>query len=209
LGSSTVSPCFFNSSSKSTLPNSISLQSSTSLQFDSSKCADSIAILPQQRNTVHQRASKAWGTVLSTTSFSPKTGIHKWAIKLDRCEKGHVFVGVATAQAGMRTYVGGDRFGWGVIGTQALWHHKSKVRGDYGSTFRTGSTIIVSLDTNAGTLSFGLLSQARVRMPLIGFFLWDRTLLLLHMSIEGLPLKDYHWMPNYTLRWGCIKEMIK
>jgi len=107
-------------------PNSISLHSSPSLQFDSVKCADSIAILPQ-KISAHQRASKTWGTVLSSTSYSPKTGVHKWAVKLDKCEKGHVFVGVATAQAGTRTYVGGDKYGWGVIGTQALWHHRSKV----------------------------------------------------------------------------------
>ena len=84
----------------------------------------------------------------------PKTGVHRWAVKLDKCERGHVFVGVATAQASMRTYVGGDKFGWGMIGTQALWHDRRKVRGDYGATFRTGSTIIVTLDTDAGTLSF-------------------------------------------------------
>ena len=107
-------------------PNSISLQSSSSLQFDSSRCADSIAILPN-KTCVHQRASKTWGTVLSTTCYSPKTGVHRWAVKLDKCEKGHVFVGVATAQAGTRTYVGGDKHGWGAIGTQALWHHRSKV----------------------------------------------------------------------------------
>ena len=28
------------------------------------------------------------------------------------------------------------------------------MRGDYGATFRTGSTIIVTLDTDAGTLGF-------------------------------------------------------
>lgn len=112
--------------SMKSMSNSISLQVSSSLQFDPAKCADSIAILPS-KTSVHQRASKAWGTVLSTSSFSPKTGVHRWAVRLDKCEKGHVFVGIATAQAGTRTYVGGDRFGWGVIGTQALWHHRSKV----------------------------------------------------------------------------------
>lgn len=35
-----------------------------------------------------------------------------------------------------------------------------QIRGDYGSTFRTGSTIIVTLDTNVGTVSFGLLSES-------------------------------------------------
>jgi len=75
-------------------------------------------------------------------------------VHLDKCERGHVFVGVATAQATTRTYVGGDKYGWGMIGTQALWHDRRKIRGDYGATFRTGSTIIVTLDTDAGTLSF-------------------------------------------------------
>ena len=135
---------------------------SNSLQFDSTKCSDSIAILSNHSDgssslngsSAHQRASKVWGAVLSSTSFSPKTGIHRWAVRLDRCERGHVFVGVSTAQASIKTYVGGDKYGWGVIGTQALWHERRKVRGDYGGTFRTGSVIIVTLDTDAGTLSF-------------------------------------------------------
>jgi hypothetical protein len=142
----------------------VSVNPSNSLQFDSTKCSDSIAILANHGessaaatpngSSVHQRASKVWGTVLSSTHYSPKTGVHRWAIRLDKCERGHVFVGVATAQASMRTYVGGDKYGWGMIGTQALWHDRRKIRGDYGSTFRTGSTIIVTLDTDAGTLSF-------------------------------------------------------
>ena len=133
----------------------------SSLVFDSTKCSDSMAIITTNDgstspggSSVHQRASKVWGTVLSSCCFMPKTGVHRWAVKLDKCERGHVFVGVATTQAGMRTYVGGDKYGWGMIGTQALWHDRRKVRGDYGATFRTGSTIIVTLDTDAGTLSF-------------------------------------------------------
>ena len=106
------------------------------LTFDSTKCADSIAIVSNAdlaANTgngpsVNQRASKVWGAVLSTQYFSPKTGIHRWAVKLDKCERGHVFIGVSTSQASVRTYVGGDKHGWGMIGTQALWHDRRKVR---------------------------------------------------------------------------------
>ena len=137
---------------------------SNNLVFDSLKCSDSIAILSNQTqsdgvssvngSSAHQRASKVWGTVLSSSHFSPKTGIHRWAVRLDKCERGHVFVGVATSQASTRTYVGGDKNGWGVIGTQALWHDRRKIRGDYGATFRTGSTIIITLDTDAGTISY-------------------------------------------------------
>jgi len=136
------------------------LSSNSSFDFDTTKCAESIAITPASSNSrgpsANQRASKVWGTVLSTKCFSPKTGIHRWAVKLEKCERGHVFVGVATSRASTKTYVGGDKNGWGVIGTQALWHDRRKVRGDYGGTFRTGAIIIVTLDTDTGTLSFGV-----------------------------------------------------
>lgn len=102
------------------------------LEFDATKCADSIAILSDSvtagnGSSVHQRASKVWGTVISTRHFAPKTGIHRWAVRLDKCERGHVFIGVATSQCSMKTYVGGDKYGWGMIGTQALWHDRRKV----------------------------------------------------------------------------------
>ncbi|KAI2489759.1 HECT-domain (ubiquitin-transferase) [Fragilaria crotonensis] len=153
-------------SSPASVPGSESLRvsgsPSSSLQLDSTKCSDSIAILSDSADSsssstgssAHQRASKVWGTVVSSTYYNPKSGVHRWAVRLDRCERGHVFVGVATAQASVRTYVGGDKYGWGVIGTQALWHDRRKIRGDYGATFRTGSIIVVTLDTDAGTLSF-------------------------------------------------------
>lgn len=109
--------------------------SPTSLfEFDATKCADSIAIVSNSvsvgnRSSVHQRASKVWGTVISTRHFAPRTGIHRWAVRLDKCERGHVFLGVASSQCSMRTYVGGDKHGWGMIGTQALWHDRRKVSG--------------------------------------------------------------------------------
>jgi hypothetical protein len=114
----------------------VSPNPSGSLQFDPTKCSDSIAILsfdsPSSAggSSAHQRASKVWGAVLSSSFYSPKTGIHRWAVRLDKCERGHVFVGVATSQASTRTYVGGDKYGWGVIGTQALWHDRRKVHFD-------------------------------------------------------------------------------
>ena len=130
-----------------------------SFHFDSTKCADSVSLTSSSLSlpiTANQRATKVWGTVLSTTCFLPKSGVHRWAIRLDKCERGHVFVGVSTARTNLKTYVGGDSHGWGLIGTQALWHDRSKLRGDYGSTFRTGAVVVVTLDTNVGTLSFGL-----------------------------------------------------
>jgi SPRY domain len=153
----------------------LSMSPSPDLAFDSTKCSDSMAIIAGKDGadsatvpaaSVHQRASKVWGTVLSSQFFMPQTGIHRFALRLDKCERGHVFVGVATSQASVRTYVGGDKYGWGVIGTQALWHDRRKIRGDYGTTFRTGSVIIVTLDTDAGTLSFSCWKEAPAGSPL-------------------------------------------
>ena len=91
--------------------------------------------------------------------------MHRWAVKLDKCERGHVFLGVSTARANLKTYVGGDSNGWGLIGTQALWHDRNKLRGDYGATFRTGAIVVITLDTNVGTLSFGLWKDGSSSAP--------------------------------------------
>lgn len=93
---------------------------------------------------------------MGSTGFAPGTGTHSWCIRLDRCEKGHVFLGVATAEASTRTYVGGDKHGWGMIGTKALWHNRSKVRGDYGEGYGSRCTVRLTLDTEKGTLALGL-----------------------------------------------------
>lgn len=115
----------------------VSTQTSVDLQFDTAKCSDSIALTvgpgesgvqAAKSSSAHQRASKVWGAVLATRHYSPRSGVHRWAVRLDKCERGHVFIGVATSQASTRTYVGGDRYGWGMIGTQALWHDRRKVR---------------------------------------------------------------------------------
>jgi len=135
------------------------------LVFDTEKCADSIAVEDLANGgpggpSVNQRANKVWGTVLSSKCFQPKTGVHRWAVKMEKCERGHMFVGVGTSRASMKTYVGGDKHGWGMIGTQALWHDRKKIRNDYGKTFRTGDTIVVTLDTDAGTLGFSLWNES-------------------------------------------------
>ncbi len=153
----------------------------TGFELDGTKCSDSIAIVSSDGSngnlfSANQRASKVWGTVVSQKIFQPKSGVHRWAVQLDRCERGHVFVGVASSLVSTKTYVGGDKNGWGVIGTQALWHDRTKLRGDYGGTFRTGSTVVVTLDTDVGTLSFGLWKHKINQLEDWG------------IAFEGLPL---------------------
>jgi len=176
-----------------------------SLGFDSTKCADSIAIIPPSPSNnncpaANQRASKVWGTVLSTKCFNPKSGVHRWAVRLDKCERGHVFVGVATTRTSTKTYVGGDKHGWGVIGTQALWHDRRKIRGDYGGTFRSGATVIVTLDTDAGTLGFGIWNDPRTSFH-------EQSSSSERMSITS-PVRSVWWKQNIGSieDWGVAFE---
>ena len=51
------------------------------------------------------------------------------------------------------SYVGSDRFGWGIIGTRALWHGRAKIASDFGSGFGNQSIVFMRLDTDGGKLS--------------------------------------------------------
>lgn len=171
------------------------------LEFDSSRCAETMT-LSDGNQTAKQYTAKQWGMVMATTGCPPNTGIHEWAVRLDRCEKGHIFLGVCTRDASVATYVGGDRQGWGLIGTRALWHNRSKVRGDYGDGFSTGSTVRVRLNTDSGALSFGVddsdwgiafdgLTQHGTLYPAIGLYQRDDQVTILPVeSSEDLSFAD-------------------
>jgi len=131
-----------------------SAEGSEALSFDFRKASSNIALSDNDRRA-RQKPSKSWGSVFAKVGYAPNTGVHEWLVRLDRCERGHVFLGVATASATTSTYVGGDRHGWGLIGTRALWHRRTKTTGDYGEGFMTGSVIKMRLDTDEGTLSYG------------------------------------------------------
>jgi hypothetical protein len=131
------------------------------LKFDRAKCSGTIAIVSEGLSetipqSAIQRAHRVWGTVFGKKCFKPKSGIYRWAVHMNACEKGHIFIGVVTAKASTKTYVGGDKFGWGMIGTKALWHDRKKVNTEYGKIFRTGDTIVLTLDTDSGTLKYSL-----------------------------------------------------
>ncbi len=101
---------------------------------------------------------KIWATTAATYGFEPNSGSYEWLVRVDRCSKGHAFVGLVTADCSIEkdSYVGVDRYGWGCIGTKALWHNKAKVAAEYGSGFVSGSVLCCRLDTNKGTLSYSL-----------------------------------------------------
>mmetsp|Transcript_23837 Transcript_23837/g.51853 ORF Transcript_23837/g.51853 Transcript_23837/m.51853 type:complete len:1341 (-) Transcript_23837:8811-12833(-) len=124
----------------------------SNLVLEEARCAETIQ-LSQDGRSATQKSDKEWGTALARLPMTKEGKIYKWSVKLDRCEKGHVFIGVATKYANSSTYLGGDKNGWGLIGTKVLWHNRAKIR-SYGFGFRSGDVITVTLDTVAGTLSY-------------------------------------------------------
>ena len=76
-----------------------------------------------------------------------------WKIRVERSPTAYLFVGVATKDANLSTFLGGDENGWGYIGDRALYHKRNKVK-LYGDRFGQGDIIGVTLDMDEGTLSF-------------------------------------------------------
>src|SRR3546814_14989855 len=70
--------------------------SNSILSFNRKKCQESIEVVDKGHAAV-QRGHKTWGTVAADRAMQPNSGVYEWHIRLDKCEKGHVFVGVVTA----------------------------------------------------------------------------------------------------------------
>ena len=127
----------------------------TVISFSNTRCHPNLHITSDGRVASHQ-GPKLWATVTATKGLEPNSGTYEWVVRIDKCSKGHVFLGIVAGDANTEkdSYVGVDRGGWGLIGTRSLWHNKSKVVADYGNGFGTGSVITVRLDTDKGNLSF-------------------------------------------------------
>ena len=65
----------------------------------------------------------------------------------------YIFVGVASSEVELNSFLGGCNNGWGFIGEQSLYHNREKVK-VYGEPFGAGDVVGVTLDLNKCTLSF-------------------------------------------------------
>lgn len=97
------------------------------------------------------RSNETWSTILGTAPFC--MGSNYWELHLDKSVTSYLFIGVATRDADLTTFLGGDDHGWGFIGDRALYHKRTKVKA-YGERFGQGDTVGVSLDMDRHTLSF-------------------------------------------------------
>ncbi|CAN0546003.1 unnamed protein product, partial [Ectocarpus sp. 12 AP-2014] len=119
-------------------------------RFDSVNSGPAILVSSNEMSASF-RSNETWSTVLGTTSFS--TGSNYWELHLDKSATSYLFIGVATRDADLATFLGGDDHGWGFIGDRALYHKRTKVKA-YGERFSQGDTIGINLNMDRGTLSF-------------------------------------------------------
>lgn len=121
-----------------------------SFTFDPLKCGPDIH-LGEGNLKASYAGDDNWSALLGSQPFS--AGKAGWEIRVTHSSTAYLFVGVATSEADLNTFLGGCSNGWGFIGEQALYHSRENVKG-YGEAFTAGDFIGVSLDFHLGTLSF-------------------------------------------------------
>eukprot|EP01034_Spumella_vulgaris_P022499 gene22499-28627_t len=136
-------------------------QSQFDLTFNPKRCHPNLNVSEDGR-VVQHNGPKLWATCSSSVGFETNSGVYEWLLRVDRCAKGHAFVGIVTADCSLEkdSYVGVDRYGYGCIGTKGLWHNKTKVVAEYGTGFASGSVLCCRVDMDKGTLSLGLMDSA-------------------------------------------------
>jgi hypothetical protein len=133
------------------------------LIFNTNRCSNDILLSGGDKIATFN-STKSWSTCSCVKisdgtmddfviGMDPNSGIHEWSFRIDKCDKGNIFVGVITEEATMDSYIGCDKFGWGLIGTKSYWHNKMKVKSDIGHSFSTGSVVNLRLDTIKGIFS--------------------------------------------------------
>lgn len=88
------------------------------LRINPRRCSPTLKILGDQKECLHL-GPKSWATAVASFPITPKSGTYEFSVRIEKCDKGHVFVGLVSGDASVDTYVGGDKHGFGMIGTRA------------------------------------------------------------------------------------------
>jgi len=121
-----------------------------SFVFDSFNKGPAIS-LSADRMHASFHASESWETILGTTPLI--SGCNSWELEIVNSSSLYIFVGVATRETDLATFLGGDEYSWGYIGDRALYHKRTKVK-LYGERFGHGDIVGVTLNMDRGSLSF-------------------------------------------------------
>ncbi|KAL3661370.1 hypothetical protein V7S43_013573 [Phytophthora oleae] len=122
-----------------------------SLLFDRKRSRSSLLAFAEDGLSVSYSGNEVWKAACASVGFS--TGVHSWIVRIDKSSSPYLFVGVATRQANLDSFLGADDQSWGFIGDKALYYQRNRVR-SYGETFTEGDCIGLRLDCEKGELSF-------------------------------------------------------
>jgi hypothetical protein len=131
-------------------PVSFHTESGVAFKFDPLQSGPDITV-SSDGLTAKYSGDDNWSTLLCSHGFS--TGMVSWEMRVNHSLTAYIFVGIASSAADLTTFLGGDSHGYGFIGEQALYHNREKVK-IFGESFGAGDVIRVTVDFNAGTLSF-------------------------------------------------------
>ena len=118
--------------------------------FDTNRCGSDI-LIAEDGLSASYAGDDCWSTALANRSFT--TGVTSWEISVTQSSTAYIFVGVASSDVELNSFLGGCASGWGFIGEQSLYHSREKVK-VYGEPFGAGDVVGVTLDLVKGTLSF-------------------------------------------------------
>lgn len=121
----------------------------------STKFASRFVEVRRDGRTVIHRKNKHWGTVLSNVGYANRSGTHSWKVKIIRCNgNSHMFVGIGGKGMRLDSFIGNDKKSFGFLLGGDIYHNaKATQRGVCSTnTFSSGSTVLLTLDTNAQTL---------------------------------------------------------
>ncbi|KAI9989409.1 hypothetical protein PInf_019692 [Phytophthora infestans] len=121
------------------------------LLFDRKRTRSSLLSFADDNLSVSYSGNEVWKAACAVTSFS--TGVHSWLVRIEKSSSPYLFVGVATRQANLDSFLGADDQSWGFIGDKALYYQRNRIRA-YGETFTEGDCIGLRLDCEKGELSF-------------------------------------------------------
>ncbi|KAK1945324.1 Ultraviolet-B receptor UVR8 [Phytophthora citrophthora] len=122
-----------------------------SLLFDRKRSRSSLLAFAEDNFSVSYSGNEVWKAACASVGFS--TGVHSWIVRIEKSSSPYLFVGVATRQANLDSFLGADDQSWGFIGDKALYYQRNRVR-SYGETFTEGDCIGLRLDCEKGELSF-------------------------------------------------------
>ncbi|EEY57537.1 uncharacterized protein PITG_00094 [Phytophthora infestans T30-4] len=121
------------------------------LLYDRKRTRSSLLSFADDNLSVSYSGNEVWKAACAVTSFS--TGVHSWLVRIEKSSSPYLFVGVATRQANLDSFLGADDQSWGFIGDKALYYQRNRIRA-YGETFTEGDCIGLRLDCEKGELSF-------------------------------------------------------